>query len=46
MNTSGLNGLMQNAAALGEKSRVCLNDFKAWVQLDSTNLSDGTKTGR
>ena len=32
---------MQNAAALGEKSRVCLNDFKAWVQLDSTNLSEG-----
>ena len=41
MKTSGLNGVMQNAAALGEKSRAWLNDFKAWVQLDSSNLSDG-----
>ena len=41
MNTSGLNGVMQNAAALYEKSRAGLNNFKAWVQLDSTNLNGG-----
>jgi hypothetical protein len=31
MNTSGLNGVMQNATALCEKLRACLNNFKAWV---------------
>ena len=41
MNTSGLNGVMQNAAALCEKSRASFNNFKSWVQLDSSNLSDG-----
>jgi len=46
MNTSGLNGVMQNAAALCEKSRACLNNFKAWVQLDSSQLSDGQAAGR
>ena len=45
MNTSGLNGVMQNAAALYEKSRVCLNNFKSWVQLDSSNLTDGQQLG-
>ena len=41
MNTSGSNGVMQNAAALFEKSRACLNNFKSWVQLDSTHLNGG-----
>lgn len=41
MNTSGLYGVMQNAAALCEKSRASINDFKVWVHLDSSNLSDG-----
>ena len=41
MNTSGSNGVMQNAAALYEKSRASLNNFKAWVQLDSTHLNGG-----
>jgi nitric oxide reductase subunit B len=41
MNTSRLNGVMQNAAALYEKSRTHLNEFKSWVQLDSTNLNGG-----
>ncbi|MDD1609904.1 MAG: cbb3-type cytochrome c oxidase subunit I, partial [Methylococcaceae bacterium] len=30
-----------NAKELCEKSRACFADFKAWVALDSTNLSDG-----
>ena len=41
MNTNGLTGVMQNAAALCEKSRTWLNNFKAWVQLDSTHLNGG-----
>jgi nitric oxide reductase subunit B len=41
MNTSGLNKVIENTNALCEKSRICRNTFKAWVQLDSNNLSDG-----
>jgi nitric oxide reductase subunit B len=41
MNTSGLNKVIENTNTLSEKSRICRNSFKAWVQLDSNNLSDG-----
>ena len=43
MNTSGMNGVIQKATALYETSQVCLNDFKSWVQLDSSRLSDGQR---
>jgi len=41
MNTSGSNKVIENTNTLCEKSRICQNTFKAWVQLDSNNLSDG-----
>ena len=43
MNTSGMNGVIQKATALYETSQVCINDFKSWVQLDSSHLSDGQR---
>ena len=41
MNTSGLNDGLQHATALYDKSRVHFNNFKTWVQLDSSQLSGG-----
>lgn len=41
MTTSRSNGVIQNVVTLCEKSQACFGNFKAWVQLDSSHLSDG-----
>ena len=43
MNTRGSNTVMPNPAELWGRVRTSVDQFKAWVQLDSRNLSDGQK---